>query len=289
MFGCNLHPEEDWANAIIDWYYHWLDSDPDFLTQLAELFQALDKLAPRFEQLAEETRHYKTIGYGQPCEPPDPDWPEDTPLLKAIGDYHRVRYEIEQMLLAFAEKWHFPKEHGLLDIWYSYQIYSAVRGIEGEAKCRIISGPRCGSVPTVGIPVEIGSLENEGFHILVVHNLPVIYPNVPLPLVYDPIERGRKWLNEQIDAICAEVRASILQQAEEFERQAKEAGWREKPPRYSPSHFERLALSIYLRAIKCMTWDEIADHINNSLAEAIDADSVRKTTARGAELAGIAL
>ena len=285
-FGHNLHPKDDWANAIIDWYYHWLDSDPDFVAELAELFQRLDELAPRFERLAEETRQEKTIGYGQPCNPLDPDWPEDTPFLKAIGDYRRARYQIERMLLTFAERWHLPQEHALLDLWHSHGIYGLARGIKGKAKWRLICGPRVGWVPTVGIPVEIGGFEADGVRIRVVQNFPVIYPNLPLPFLYDPIEQDRKWLNERIDAICADIRKSILQQAEEYERQAKEAGWREKPKRWAPDYLERIARAVYLRAIKRQSWEMIMKDYDPDLNDVPRfADRIR----RYAEDVGIAL
>ena len=38
------------------------------------------------------------------------------------------------------------------------------------------------------------------------------FSNVPLPFLYDPLTTA--WLNERIDAICANVRQSILSQAE---------------------------------------------------------------------------
>lgn len=111
--------------------------------------------------------------------------------------------------------------------------------------------------PNIGIPLDAGTVDFAGVHVRVIENVPIIFPNVPLPFTYDPISKPREKLNERIEAICREIRESILAQAEAYERQAKEAGFQPRPPRLPHEQIRRIARAIYRRAICRWKWDDI--------------------------------
>ena len=126
---------------------------------------------------------------------------------------------------------------------------------------RLVVGDLSGFVPTPGLPVVTDIIPGDGDTpaVRVVEHQPWILPNVPLPFLYDPLAHDRRWLREQVDAICRDIRESILAQAENLEQQVEQAGWGPLPPAWhNPDKLRQAVDRLYLRAIKRKSWGEIA-------------------------------
>lgn len=236
------------AEEVIDLYYKQLNADTDFRAALADLFQHLAESATRFVELRERT------GFNSRFRKPYPFQPEKQLTRVPYASQLELYNEIGQALSAFCERWHLPINYGLDDVWNCLWLHSLMS--DGEPEFYAVMRQR--SYPVVGIPFVIDVVESGNDRIPVVMKLPYIYPNAPVRFMYDPIEQSRAWLNQRIDAICDNVRQSILSQAAVFESQAAAEGWGKRPPRHTPSYLQQIARALYLRAVKCMKWDDVA-------------------------------
>jgi hypothetical protein len=149
----------------------------------------------------------------------------------------------------------------------------------------------------LGLPVVVAEYRFEGDEpgVRVVENVAWIFPNLPLPFVWDPVERSRDWLLERVEAICREVRDSILAQAAVYEQQMEAAGYR-KPGSWlrRPERWALRGERLYRRAVLGWTYDRIADaeaeaQASDPAARCPDADAIRKTTTADARLLRISM
>lgn len=250
MFGKALHPKDKWANTIIALYYERLNDDADFRAALAELCETLAEPGRRLKELWElsDTPQFSCYPF-RPVnireESTIPQW-----------DYYRLYNTIGQEMSAFCERWHLPTAHGLADVWRSLDWYL----VRPDLELKLRQGVQTFRVPDVGLTVTVPidkAIEGDTAGQWI-EKLPLIIPDAPSPFLYDPVERDRAWLNERIDAICANVRQSILNQAKALEGQAKAEGWDKRPPRYTDAYLQCVAKALYLKAIKGEKWSDIA-------------------------------
>ncbi len=268
-----LNPPEVWVTVLIHWYYYWLNQDEKFLAALEALFRELAPLATRFERLADKTGLAKTLDLPTGLPPEGPD-----PAHRPLRQYWQTRKAIEERLFKFATEWPLPRNYALKDLWFSYQAYADSEG----KQVRLLEAPRLFSRPAVGVRLVSRSTVRDD--VMVISQVPLIFPLVPLPFVWDPIWQDRKWLNDYIDVLCADLRTSILRQAEEYERQARQAGFKPAPPAYHAADtLKETAQFIYLRAVKGLTWGELALKTGRARSTVIER------TKRAASMAGIPL
>jgi hypothetical protein len=87
---------------------------------------------------------------------------------------------------------------------------------------------------------------------------PNIFPPTPLPFAYDIATRNREWVRRYADRVVAEIRSSIVEQAEAIEARARAGGWRPIPPKHlGRAAMQRMARRLYLRAVRGLSWLEI--------------------------------
>ncbi len=253
MFDGELHPKSEWADVVIGLYYGHLNADPDFQADLAALFERLADPIRQLERLARLTRNNPQYHQPYPFRAYDVPQGEHADL-----DYWRVYNAVGQALSDFCVRWHLPTEYGLHDLWYS--LGWRVWAVDHDAPhtLRLEVGIRGRWQPTVGSSVIIDVLESGSERVVVSMKLPWIFPNAPVPFMYDPTEQSRAWLNERIDAICENIRQSILNQAEALEAQAQAEGWDKRPRRFTGEYLRDIARALYLRAVRGMRWEQIA-------------------------------
>lgn len=242
------YPADWWPLEVTGLYYEQLLADLDFRAALAVLFQDLAEPAERLETLGDAIWTHPDFRSFQPSIVPE--WAQ---YWNAYQDYYRAYNDVGQELSAFSARWHLPTEYGPQDVWYSLNLHLA----SPESEPTLLMSARVCWQPVVGTPVAIDEVQSGSERIVISMKLPYIFPNVPLPFLYDPVEQNRAWLNERIDAICANVRQSILSQAEVLESQVEAEDWKKRSTRYTPSYLRRIARALYLRAVKCMKWDDI--------------------------------
>jgi len=280
-------PDMQFESLTILYYYELLNQDNSFRQDLESLFSMLAEPARSFLAAAEAT--------GLPASPRGIT-PSDELLARLPVDhaeYHHLDATILAQLRAFARRWPLPRG-GSADLWYSLE--TTLHG----GKPRLLPGVEVFYVPTPGLPIVIdivpGDAEAGTSEVTVVEHQPWVVSNCPIPFLYDPLEHNRQWLAQRIDAICQDIRASIIAQAAEYERQLEEAGWRKPPPRYlarygEKSYLRLLALRLYRRAVLKLPWDRIAD-LEVDEGDPVDArgaDNMRKTVTPLARRLGIPL
>lgn len=258
-------PDDWWAEKVIDLYYKQLNDDAHFQVAFAELCQTLAEPARRLVELGKLTRNHNQFCQPYPFQPSNIREVPSAAQWRQSDDfaYWCLYDEIGQALSAFCDHWHLPIEYGLRDVWDCLWLYSFMPHREPE----LYAVMRERWIPVVGSPAVIDVVESGSDRIPVIMNLPYIFPNVPLPFMYDPVEQSRAWLNRQIDMICDNVRQSILNQAEALESQAKAEGWDKRPPRYTDAYLQRVARALYLRAVKGMRWEDVMSQCDDALSD----------------------
>lgn len=273
MFGGALQPQLLWADVVIGLYYNELNNDPGFLEALNNLFDTLTASG----LLTDSTTDLNFCGVSYPFKPlllevsPSPD--ENPEFAR-----WRMRDAIGMALSSFCERWHLPVKYGLEDVWHSLCSHLSVPG----GGLKLGSGMRRERVPVVGILASGQVIDIDGTVLSVIDRQPWIMPYATAPFLYDPVERDRAWLNNQIEEICEQVRQSILAQADAFERQLKmQAGWRKRPPRYTDDQLRRTARALYLRAVKRLKWSDVMTQFDATLNDAEKfADRMRRWAKR---------
>ena len=258
-----LHtPTQDRAHLLAA-YYAELNADPAFRCDLATTFDQLDTAVP----LADLAR---ALGFALPVVLPVPtdaelgalnalaSLPQATAQLRVYAEYVRALSEARRVLGAFARRWSLSPE-GIDHLLTSY----VNRRVRGDV---LSIAPTEGAFPPAA----------------------VVSPPPPQPFTYSPVLHGRAWLNQRIDAICRELRASMLEQADKIDQNALATGWAPRPPRRRDNDLATVAHRLYLRAVKRLTWGQIvvAEH---SSGHDITRASVRKSVVRLAHELGIPL
>ena len=133
----------------------------------------------------------------------------------------------------FVARWHLPTGDGRDDVWMSL-----VTANEGFA-LRLMAVVRPYRLP---------------------RRLTVtVTPEIPERFDYDPLSQGPSWVRARARAIADGVNQSIMQQAKDAERNAKNAGFQPLPPRHrSELQLRESALRLYRRACLRWSWQKIA-------------------------------
>jgi len=267
----------EWALHVTDLYYERLNEDPDFRKDLSALFARLEGLGvpspftPEGRRLWERALALKGGPGGRP----------------RASKVAVLRREVE----GFLARWPLP-EGGWHDLCYSYGLHLCWGKAQGQppwlSRGRFPEEP-----PPLGLPVAVGRQEADGTRVRVVERQPWIIPPHPLPFLYDPVLDDRAYLEAQIEAICREIRESILEQARAYEEEVEAQGWKEPGPwRRRRARLELLAYLLYLRAVKKNTWQELGElAIKAGLYSwGSDApDTIRKRVTRLARSIGLPL
>jgi len=184
----------------------------------------------------------------------------------------------QEAIRDFCSTWPLPAR-APEDLLWSHEL----RPWQGD---RLVTGGLSGFVPTPGLPVVTGTIPGDGDtpSLRIVERQPWIFPSVPLPFTYDPLTHDRRWLRDRIDAICADIRSSILAQAEALEREVEQAGWGPLPPAWhDPDSLRQAVDRLYLRAIRRMSWSRVA------IKARTRRSAVQEQVTRLASLLGITL
>jgi len=264
-------------------YYAHLNEDERFADDLAALFARLEEVgAP--DPLTSEGR--RTWDEAQHCSPDLmaelTEAYKDTPL----GRHYRLVSSIRQEVETFTSRWPFP-DRIWRDLRWSYALHLRWGKSKGK-RPRLELGGFAEWLPTPGLPVVVDACEADGITVRVVEHQPWIFPSHPLPFIYDPLRQDRKWLEGIIEAICREVRESILAQARLYEEEVR-TRWREPGPWRRRGDEEWLAYLLYRRAVHKDTWDDLTKlAIKDDLyLEDTDTDTVRKRVRALARLIGL--
>jgi hypothetical protein len=239
-------PQEWWTELIVDAYYRHLNGYRRFQDELRDIFLALAEPMAELERLD---------GAGKP-DLQGLEWPYH-PTGDEHDPYYRAFDQAAVMLSNFCERWHLPRRRGIGDLAHSFKQWKLLQDHGHDDPPELMTGGRCAIFPHVGLPVHAGSIPFEDITIPVIEHIPIIMPNAPLPFIFDPAEQSREELNRRIEAICREIRESILNQVEAYERQAKEGGLCPRPSRMTPAQVERIGRAIYRRAVCRWKWDRI--------------------------------
>lgn len=245
-------PKELWTEQQIIAAYYWhLNDHIRFRDELRELFQNLIEPAAELERLD---------GAGLMILERE-SWPYQPTGLEH-DEYFRVYDKVRVMLSDFCNHWHLPHQHGMGDLAWSFKRWQLRQAQGHDDSPSLITGGRSVVLPPVGLPVPAGSISFKDISLPVIKHIPIIVPNVPLPFIFDPTEQSRKELNRRIEAICREIRESILNQVEAYERQAKEGGLYPKPSRMTPAQVMRIGRAIYRRAVLRWDWKKVYQEYN---------------------------
>lgn len=270
----NLYPSAYWVDKLTDFYYECLNGDARFQEALKALFQELAGPWETMESLCPPWRSANVDAERWPYHP------------TGIDDPCRQAYDaVATRLSDFCQQWHLPREHGMEDLAHAFRLWRLAQG----RPPRLIRGIRTFLEPQIGFPVTVGVQEEEDITIRIVDYVPIIFPNIPLPFVYDPVECSQEQLQERIETICQEIRQSILAQAEEYKRQAGEAGFKPRPPRLTPKQMERVARAIYRRAVCRWKWDDIRQEYKTDDEPVYDAQRFADRIRNWAKACGIPL
>lgn len=263
-----LQSSEKQRQALVVAYYDCLNDDAKFRQSFATFFERLDGLdlpdghrgrysIQEFLSTSSERTQSITGDHLRDRARLYRQWQIPAGLI--AGDVANAL----DSLAEFLDIWPLPPE-GAADLWQRWEVHDGAQkqGVPSPS-VRLAPGTRFRWVPTPGLSVETGhiNLGLEGFSggltVTFVENQPWIIPNVPLPFRYDPTKLSRQSLHEIMDKICAGIRQSILAQADEYEWQVKEAGWRSPPPYQDWPHLCWRARLVYLRAVKKVSWSRI--------------------------------
>ena len=270
---------------VTGFYYAHLNEDKAFTADLAALFTKLEELGAPDPLTSEGRRTWEVAQHGSPDLTSElPEAYKDTPL----GRRYRLASSIRQEVEAFLSRWPLP---GRIweDLRWSYHQHLRWGKRKGEQP-RLTLGGFAEWLPTPGLPVVVDVHEVDGTTVRVVERQPWIFPSHPLPFLYDPVRQDRKWLEEVIEAICREVRESILEQARLYEEDVG-AYWWKPGPRYRKGHEEWLAYILYLRVVHRDTWGQLMKLATKAefYSEGDDVDLLRKRVVSLARLIGLPL
>ncbi len=215
------------AAAYASAYYELLHADPVFRQELEALFAGLTM----------------TLAAVSPIDPRDLDAPpvddrvdefwehhiahattdEKRDFLRTRRDRERRASQARGALDAFAARWHLPAHPAVerpieILFWaWKFDLHNLVVGFGGP-------------VPTPGIEVMIAEAERNGSRVRIVDHLPLILPNMPLPLPWNPLHESRRALRARFDELVTELWESVDTQARLFEEQVSAAdGWSLSP------------------------------------------------------------
>jgi hypothetical protein len=287
-----------WVTGL---YYGHLNEDKAFTADLAALFARLEASGAPDPLTGEGRRIWEEAQHGSPGLMAElAETHKDSPL----GRHYRLASSIRREVEAFLSRWPLP---GRIweDLRWSYRLHLRWGKSKGEQP-RLVLGPFGEWLPKPGLPVVVDVHEVEGTTVLVVERQPWIFPSCPTPFLYnatldrlrqvwlektfktlpvldyDPVGQDRKWLEKIIEAICREVRKSILEQAEAYEREVKSQGWRRPHPRLW-KNAEMAIKRLYLRVVKRLSWAQVA------LETSCDEAQVRRQVRYYATLIGLPL
>jgi hypothetical protein len=203
------------------------------------------------------------------------------------GTRYRLALSICREVETFISRWPLP---GRIwdDLRWSYALHLRWGKSKGK-RPRLELGGFAEFLPSPGLPIEVGVYKVGGTTVRVVERQPWIFPSHPLPFIYDPLRQDRQWLEGIIEAICREVRESILAQAKLYEEEVR-TGWREPGPWRHRGDERWLAYLLYRRAVHRDPWTELAElAIKAGLYQDIDIDTIRKRVTTLAKLIGLPL
>jgi hypothetical protein len=273
------------AWRVTGFYYSHLNEDERFRADLAGLFARLEELGAPDPLTGEGRRVWEEAQYGS----------LDTlgELAKAyratpLEQHYRLVSSLHLLVEAFISRWPLP---GRIwdDLRWSYALH--LRWGKGKGKQpRLELGGFAEFLPSPGLPIEVGVLKVEGTMVQVVERQPWIFPPCPIPIFYDPTRQSREWLEKTIEAICQQVRESILAQARLYEEEVRARG-REPGPWRRRGNERWLAYLLYRRAVHKDTWEDLTKlAIKADLyLEGTDIDTVRKRVTALARLIGLPL
>jgi hypothetical protein len=273
------------AWRVTGFYYDHLNEDERFRADLAALFARLEASGAPDPLTGEGRRLWEEAQHGTPDLMVElAEAYKGTPL----GERYRLALSICREVETFISRWPLP---GRIwdDLRWSYALH--LRWGKGKGKRpRLELGGFAEFLPSPGLPIEVGVHKVGGTTVRVVERQPWIFPSHPLPFLYDPVRQDRKWLEEVIEAICREVRESILEQARLYEEDVG-AYWWKPGPRYRKGHEEWLAYILYLRVVRRDTWGELMKLATESgfYSEGDDVDLLRKRVTSLARLIGLPL
>jgi hypothetical protein len=265
-------------------YYAHLNEDERFADDLAALFARLEELGAPDPLTSEGRRTWDEAQHGSPDLMSQlAEAHKDTPL----GRHYRLVSSIRQEVETFTSRWPLP-ERIWRDLRWSYALHLRW-GKSKRKRPRLELGSFAEFLPTPGLPIEVGVYKVGGTTVRVVEHQPWIFPSHPLPFIYDPLRQDRQWLEGIIEAICREVRESILAQAKLYEEEVR-TGWREPGPWRHRGDERWLAYLLYRRAVHRDPWTELAElAIKAGLYQDIDVDTIRKRVTTLAKLIGLPL
>ena len=237
-------------------YYKRLNEDDAFRDDLAALFSRLEALgAPDpLKGVVWEEAQARSLDELEKLAEDD----------ISLGAPYRLASSIRREVEAFLSRWPLPGRIWK-DLRWSYALH--LRLGKPRKRPRLELAPFIEVVPTPGLPVVEDVGELAGIRVQTVERLPWIFPSHPLPFLYDPLAHDRRWLEEAIEAICKEIRASILAQAQVYEEEVEAQGWGRLPPRLRQKAEEAMR-RLYLRVMKGYTWGQIAAYTGCDKAQA---------------------
>jgi hypothetical protein len=163
---------------------------------------------------------------------------------------------LHRELGAFISRWRLPGR-AWQDLADSYEWH-----VRHGAETRRLPELRLGGFgefqPVPGLPVVADVQQVDGTRVAIVEHEPWILPNHPLPFRYDPLSHDRRWLEEQVDALCRELRESVLAQARLYEEEVEVYGWVRLPPRWTADTVRKGIERLYLRVVRGLSWGEVA-------------------------------
>ena len=176
-----------------------------------------------------------------PPEFPEVRDPDLGPARMLSAQPQQMPPAVRASLEAFGERWRLPRDRGAFDLWLSLAYARST-----------------GTLPTLmTAPGEPGDLPEELLHPRGGSDQ-VIYPLIPLPFDYDPTMHPPGWVREYASVVAAQVRQTIIDQAEMVEQRALERGWRRSCPRHrAPDEPRRVARRLYRRAVLGWSWQTI--------------------------------
>lgn len=206
---------------LLRYYLAELLRDQDFVSELKELFQQATAYVAAHPDPEQARQALRTVFW------------ETAPASLPVDDALAALAHARDRFLA---RWPLPAD---VDLYVSWRVSHEM------GRPHLLPRIRLCHVPDIEWK-GAGALEQL---------VPVIVPNLPLPFPWDPIEEGRAVLHERIEAICRDLRESILRQAEAFEQTLYAHGWVKKPPHWKP---EQAARRLYWRLVRRLSWRAIA-------------------------------
>lgn len=264
----------EWAFWLTGLYYDRLNADPGFSRDLAALFTRLEKMGVRPPSAGGEL-------WGE-AEGGDPslmaEWArayQGSPL----GQHYQMALSLRREVDAFLARWPLPRRIWQ-DLRSSYEAHLHW-GKPWGREPRLELGGHGEWLPTPGLPVVVDVRERDGIRVRAMEHQPWIFPSLPLPFLYDPLRHDRGWLEGQIEAICREIRESILAQAKAYREEVEAQGFSHPHPSWEKA--EKAVGLLYLRAVKRLSWAQI------KLKTGCDEAQARRQVRHYAALIGLPL